>query len=168
MKCALTRQNALSLESYQQYDTLGDWTLLAPSLPVTALPCVRSLVVFHVPLREFESFCGSRRVGMSNHFTACHTVPSLRISFADRLPHSYSLRYMCLFNLSENISTMPWYQVLRICAYNTSWASSSFIICLELKANHVWTFQFLGCSEYSVLWIGYTTCRVQLIACRSV
>jgi hypothetical protein len=139
-------------------------TLLALSLPVTAVRCVPSLVILHVPLRECKSSCGSRRVGMSNHFTACRTVPSLYISFAGRLPRTYT----CLFNLSENISTMPWYQVIRICAYNTSGASSSFIICFELNVNHVWTFQFLGCPEYSVSWIGYTTYGLQLIAFRSV
>ena len=45
---------------------------------------------------------------------------------------------------------VPKHQVLRICAYNTTGASSSFSMCLELNANRVWTFQFLVCSEYTV------------------
>jgi hypothetical protein len=86
-------------------------TLLAPILPVTAVPCVRR-VVFYVPLREHKSFCGSRCVGMSNHLVVCHTVLSLRISFAGRLPRTYALRYVSVY-----LKTFQWCQDTRYLEY---------------------------------------------------
>jgi hypothetical protein len=130
MKCALYLWSPTI--STTRFETV---TLLAPSLPVTALSCNPMCAKFRVPrsLAWAQKFLWKQacmNVEPSRSIV-CHTVPSLRISFTGRLPSTYALRYMCLFNLSKNISTVPGYQVqcLEICTYITTGASSAFIMC---------------------------------------
>jgi hypothetical protein len=143
-------------EAYQQYDTLWDWNLAFSQF--TSNPSTLSSDVDRVLYSMFQ--CVSSKVSVEpSRSLVRHNVTSLLINFfTGRLPRTYTLRYMCLFNLSEHILKVPRYQAFINMHLPCNWGQWFFYymwsierrLCLGISFSRVYRMLVVS-------WIGSTT-----------